>query len=286
MRPADLVFDAAERLAGAGLASPSADARILLAHATGFDARQLFLRDDVAGDEVAIFERLLERRLAGEPVQHITGSAPFRYEELAVGPGVFIPRPETELIVDLALAHLAARPSGSRRVVELCAGSGAIIRSIVRELGGVEAHAVELDDDAWPWLVRNLEGTGVDARHGDMADAFSDLDGTVDVVVANPPYVPEGLRHLLPDDVVQHDPPQAVFSGADGLDAMRVVRDVAARLLRPGGLVVAEHDDSHGEAVLALFGAPDFEAATDHMDLTGRPRHVTATRSVVAGWAP
>lgn len=278
-RPAyDVALEAGARLAAAGLPSPGADARILLAHVMGLDVSQMFTAPVVGPGQLAELDRLLGERIDGVPVQHLTGVAHFRHESLAVGPGVFIPRPETEVLVDLTLAVLAARPVGRRTVVELCAGSGAISLSLVRELGGVEVHAVELSDEAWPWLERNLAGTGVHLVHGDMASAFEDLAGEVDVVVANPPYVPAAHRDLLPRDVVGQDPDLALFSGDDGLDALRVVAARAARLLRPGGWVLAEHDESHAAEALALFDTPDFDDVTDHPDLAGRPRHLRARR--------
>lgn len=281
----DVALAATARLAAAGLPSPGADARILLAAVMGIDVSQMLMAPRVDAGQRAALEELLARREEGVPVQHLTGEAHFRYETLRVGPGVFIPRPETELLVDLALRELSRRPPGRRRVVELCAGSGAITRSLGTELGGLELHAVELSDEAWPYLVHNLDGLDVNLVHGDMAEALPELDGTVDLVVANPPYVPSGLRNSLPADVVGHDPDLALFSGADGLDALRVLSRVSARLLRLGGWVMAEHDESHVDGVLALFGGPDFEDATTHDDLTGRPRHVTARRSTVADMA-
>lgn len=238
------------------------------------------------------FEEMLRRRESGEPVQHITGLAPFRYEEIHVGPGVFIPRPETEQLVDEALKILAQRPSHQRRVVELCAGSGAITLSLAREIGGVELYAVELSEEAWPYLIRNLEGVEVELTRGDMLEAFHELDGTVDVVVANPPYVPETDRPALPRDVVGQDPDLALFGGRDGLDAVRTVRDVALRLLVPGGWVLTEHDEKQSTAVLELFGAPHFTSTADLPDLSGRPRHVIAANALrvegsgVAGLSP
>lgn len=275
----DVALAATARLAAAGLPSPGADARILLADVMGLDVSRMLLAPRVSAVQRAALDALLERREAGVPVQHLTGEAHFRYETLRVGPGVFIPRPETEVLVDLALAELSRRPAERRRVVELCAGSGAITRSLGTELGGLQLHAVELSADAWPYLVENLSGLPVDLVQGDMADAFGELDGQVDLVIANPPYVPESVREQLPTDVVGHDPDLALFAGHDGLDALRVVRSVAARLLRPGGWVMTEHDESHGDAVVSLFAGPVFEDATDHEDLAGRSRHVTARRS-------
>lgn len=276
-RAHEVAQQVAARLAAEGLPSPGADARLLVAHALGIDLTgMLFAGAPSPAQEVAL-EQLVRRRAAGEPIQHLTGEAHFRYETLRVGPGVFIPRPETEMLVDLALEALAPRPVDQRRVVELCAGSGAISLSLVRELGGVEAHAVELSDDAWPFLQHNLAGTGVATVHGDMATAFGDLAGRVDLVVANPPYIPERFRAELPGDVL-HDPDLALFSGADGLDAMRVVAARAHLLLRPGGWVMAEHDETHAPEVVALFVEAGFDDVTDHADLSGRPRHVVARR--------
>ena len=285
MRAHDAMSRAVARLRGAGLPSPVPDARILLAHLLG-TTQHVLVAPDLTDAQQREFTAMVDRRLAGEPVQHITGVAHFRYEELLVGPGVFIPRPETEQLVESALELLASRPPGSRRVVELCAGSGAITLCLGRELGGVELYAIELSDEAWPWLVKNLEGIDVRLVHGDMAEAFRELDGTVDLVVANPPYVPETDRALLPSDVVGRDPDMALFSGTDGLDALRVVRDVASRLLRPGGHVVAEHDEKQSREVLELFDASDFHRTTDLNDLSGRPRYVISERLGMAGLTP
>ncbi|MGV8847168.1 peptide chain release factor N(5)-glutamine methyltransferase [Tessaracoccus sp.] len=285
MRVGDVMAWASARLRDAGVPSPVPDARILLTHLLGAP-RSLVIAPDLTPAQHHEFRVMVDRRIAGEPVQHITGLAPFRHEELRVGPGVFIPRPETELLVESALRVLAGRPAGQRRVVELCAGSGAITLSLAGEMGGLELHAVELSDEAWPWLVSNLEGIDVDLVHADMADAFHELDGTVDVVVTNPPYVPETDRHHLPGDVVGVDPDMALFSGSDGLDALVVVADVARRLLRPGGVVLAEHDETQSHAVLQLFGAPHFERTVDVPDLNHRPRYVVANRAGVAGLNP
>ncbi len=272
----ELAYEAAGRLARSGSASPGPDARLLVAHVLGLRPGELMLVDEVSDEARAAVDALVERRAAGEPLQHLTGEAYFRRETLAVGPGVFIPRPETEVMVGWALDRLAARPDGERRVVELCAGSGAITAALTGELGGLDAHAVEISPEAFGYLERNLAGRGVGLVLGDMGDAFGELDGTVDLVIANPPYVPAGHRNLLPSDVVDHDPGIALFSGADGLDALRVVAAVAARLLRPGGLVTAEHDESHAPAVRALFAEAGFLDVATHDDLARRPRFVTA----------
>ena len=280
MRAWDLVLEVSEQLAEAGVTTPAADARWLVCHALKCDSAALVLRDASPGDrdKVAGF---VARRRTGEPVQHITGRAPFRYETLAVGPGVFIPRPETELLVDEVLGYVTDLPARKRCVVELCAGSGAIVRSLARECGGLELHAVERSSDAWPWLLRNLEGLGVDCRQEDMSEAFHDLDARVDVVVANPPYVPSSLRGRLPVEV-SHDPAEALFGGEDGLDVIRVVHSVARRLLAPGGLVAMEHDQSHADQVREIFSDGFFDIRTVR-DLAGHPRHLLARRGRIGG---
>ena len=281
MRAQDVAHELAERLSRAGSPSPGPEARILVAHALGIEPSQLLI-SRVSKRQRPVIDALAERRAEGVPLQHLTGEAYFRHETLKVGPGVFIPRPETEEMVGWALDRLAERPSDRRRVVELCAGSGAITAALARELGHIELHAVELSPEAHAYLARNLEGLGVDILLGDMAEAFHELDGTVDLVIANPPYIPEAHRQILPDDVLQ-DPEIALFSGPDGLDALRVVAEVGRRLLRPGGLLATEHDDSHAPAVVELFETAGFAEVASRNDLTGRPRFVTATRPPVSG---
>lgn len=266
---------------GAAALGSTAEARTLLCHVLGVEPTALLLVPQVAPDVRGAFDALVARRLSGVPVQHLTGVAAFRTITVRVGPGVFIPRPETEVMTGWALERLAAvRSSGTPRpvVVELCAGSGAISAALAAEGGDLALHAVELSADAAGYLRANLASTGADVREGDMANAFADLDGRVDVVIANPPYVPEGDWAGLPDEVRDHDPVQALVSGADGLDALRVVAQVAARLLRPGGWVCAEHAESHTGAAPALFLAAGFADVADHRDLTARPRFVVARR--------
>jgi release factor glutamine methyltransferase len=256
--------------------SPGADARLLLAHALDVSPSRLLLVADVSPETAARFAALVERRAAGEPVQHLTGEAPFRHETVRVGPGVFIPRPETEVMTGWVVDRL--RGSTGTRVVELCTGSGAIGLALSREVPDARIWAVERDADALRWARRNLSASRVTLVAGDMDTALPELDGTVDVVVANPPYVPLAVASSLPADVA-HDPPQAVFAGEDGLSAVRIVARVAARLLRPGGFVACEHDDTHGRSAPALFAATGvFDQVTDHDDLAGKPRFVTGRR--------
>lgn len=262
----------AGQLARGGVASPAAEARILLAHVTGVPADRLFLVGSLPDGLRIALDQAVARRLAGEPLQHVTGEAWFRRVRLEVGPGVFVPRPETESLAGWAIDQLHAR-GHDQVVVELCAGSGAISLAIADEAPGHRQYAVELGEAAHGWATRNLAHTGVDLRLGDMAEAFGELDGTVDLLVVNPPYVPTGTV-VAPE--VEHDPGLAVFSGADGLDAIRVVRDVAVRLLRPGGALGCEHDESHDAAVREVFSSCGLRDVRTHADLVGRPRFTTA----------
>jgi release factor glutamine methyltransferase len=274
-----LLADAVARLAEAGVASPEHDAAELLAHVLGTSRPGLVLAGEVAEEQAAAYHRLVDRRAAREPLQHLTGSAAFRYLELAVGPGVFVPRPETELLAGWAVeqAHALVVAGRLPTVVDLCTGSGAVALSVATEVPAARVHAVELGDPAVEWAAKNLAGSGVDLRHGDMAEAFHDLDGAVDVVVCNPPYIPLDAYESVEDEAREHDPALALFSGDDGLVAMRVVEEVAARLLRRSGTVGVEHADVQGESAPAVFvAAGRWSDVRDHLDLAGRPRFTTA----------
>lgn len=269
-----LLDEAAGTLERAGVASPVADAEWLLCHVLGVP-RAMLRRASVAAPQREAFLELVDARARRFPLQHLVGSAAFRYVEVEVGPGVFVPRPETELLAGWAIEH--AQGIGDPVVVELCAGSGAISLAMVHEVPHARVHAVELDPPAFEWAARNLAGTGVDLRLGDMVDAFADLDGTVDVVVANPPYIPLDAWESVAPEARDHDPALALWSGDDGLDAMRVVEQVARRLLKPGGVVGAEHADAQGDSAPAVF-VERWRDVRDHADLADRPRFVTATR--------
>lgn len=256
------VRDVARRLEAAGVTSPMNDARILLDHA---DKQSLDL------------EPLLAAREARIPLQHIVGAAGFRYLDLAVGPGVFVPRPETELLVDEVLA--AVVDLSQPRVVDLCAGSGAIGLSVAKEVPAAVVDLVELSTDAMPWLRRNADGVdNVRLHQADLSDAPEDVDHVVDVVVSNPPYVPLDERDLVDPEVRNHDPASALWAGADGLDVIRRVVERAAVLLRPGGRLIIEHSDRQGDSAPAVVRAAGYVDVVDHPDLTGRPRYVTASR--------
>jgi release factor glutamine methyltransferase len=272
---------AAAVLREAGVASPEYDAAELLAHVLGTGRSALAFVESITPAQADAFAELVARRAAREPLQHLTGSAAFRHVEVAVGPGVFVPRPETELVAGWAVdeAHAVIAAGRVPVVVDLCTGSGAIALSVATEVTTALVHAVELGERAHEWAARNLAGSGVDLRHGDMADAFTDLDGTVDVVVCNPPYIPLEAYESVAPEARDHDPELALFSGEDGLAALRVAERVAARLLRRSGVVGVEHADVQGESAPAVVAAHDaFTGVRDHRDLTGRPRFVTAVR--------
>jgi release factor glutamine methyltransferase len=273
-----LLAEAVDRLGGAGVESAENDARELLAFVLGVQRGRLPLVDEVTPAQAEEFVTLIERRARREPLQHLTGVAHFRYVELLVGPGVFVPRPETELLAGWAVEQAKAVVSTDGAVVvDLGTGSGAMAKAVRHEVPSADVHAVELDERAHAWAVRNLAGTGVDLRQGDLADAFDDLAGTVDVVVSNPPYIPHEAWESVEVEVRDHDPELALYASGDGLDTIRAVERRAAVLLRPGGVVGVEHADVQGESAPAVFSeAGRWEQVRDHVDLTGRARFLTA----------
>jgi release factor glutamine methyltransferase len=282
-----LLIQAASQLREVGIESPEQDARQLLAYVVGIELARLPLLDAVEDAQASHFETLINKRARRIPLQHLTGRAHFRYLELEVGPGVFVPRPETEVMTGWAIEQLrpmvyAVARGRSRHlpvVVELGTGSGAVAKAIATELTGTRVHAVEVSEEAAAYAARNLADTTVELYVRDMSGALPELNGAVDLVIANPPYIPlDAFESVLPE-VRDHDPVLALFSGQDGLDAIRVVVTEAARLLRPAGLLCIEHADVQGESaqqVLIQHGA--FAAVRDHPDLSGRPRFVTAVR--------
>ena len=292
----DVLVDGERRLARAGVPTPRVDAELLLAHVLGVPRGRMFLSDPIDSAVATRFEGLLARRAARVPLQHLVGEAPFRHLVLAVGQGVFVPRPETEAVAELAVRALTA-DAEERLAVDLCTGSGAIALALATEVPGSVVHAVELDDAAHAWAARNVEayaervaavGSRLVLHHADATTAhlgpLAALVGRVDVVVSNPPYIPDGAVPRDPE-VRDYDPPRALFGGPDGLDVVRGLAVAAAALLRPGGLLVLEHGDEQGERageagvphVLREHGA--FTDVTDHLDLAGRDRATTAVRA-------
>ncbi|MCC2310110.1 peptide chain release factor N(5)-glutamine methyltransferase [Cellulomonas chengniuliangii] len=286
---------AAERaLAAAGVPSPRVDAELLAAHLLGIEAGRAMSRGEVQAAAIlgrpapAGLDELVARRAAREPLQHLVGSAAFRGLVLSVGPGVFVPRPETEQVAEHAVREAQALLAGGARarVVDLCTGSAAIALAVAHEAPGAEVHAVELDAAAHAWAARNVAAVapGVRLLRGDARTALRELDGTVDVVVSNPPYVPPGAVPVDPE-VAEHDPAVALYGlGADGLEVPRGIAAAAARLLRPGGLFVMEHAEVQDAAARALVVATGaFAEVRTETDLTGRARMVLARRQPDGG---
>jgi release factor glutamine methyltransferase len=276
----DEIARATARLAEAGVASPRADAEELAAAVHRVRRAELHAVPDGAFD--ARFWEGVARREAGEPLQHITGRAFFRYLELRVGPGVFVPRPETEVVAGWAIDALREMDVKDPVAVDLGTGSGAIALSIAQEVPRTRVHAVERDAKAYMHATRNVESIDERGRvrlHlADFAGALTDLNGSVDLVVSNPPYIPMSEWEYVPHDVRDHDPPDALWGGGDdGLDAIRVVEQTARRLLRPGGIVAVEHSDLQGNAVYWVFAEENgWRDVRNRRDLTNRDRFVTA----------
>lgn len=277
------ILAATQQLTDAGVPSARSDAEELAAHLLGTTRTRLGLQPLVEPEWTSRYRAMVERRAARVPLQHLIGSAVLGRTTVVVGPGVFIPRPETEVLVEWALQAIAAVPAPL--VVDLCSGTGAIALAIAQARPDARVHAVERAAGALAWARRNADlhrdagGTPIDLRGGDFTDQrlLADLDGTADLVTANPPYVPDGAT--VEPEVSEHDPAEAVFGGADGLDVIRPLISVSAGLLKPGGLLAIEHDDTHGESVPALLsGRRVLADVVDHPDLNGRPRFVTARR--------
>ncbi len=267
---------AAERLRASGVPSPEWDARLMAAYLTHTGHMDIPLHEEpMPGFDVA-YEALVARREHREPLQHVLGVAWFGSLELEVGPGVFIPRPETEVLAEWGVRQL--RGMDSPLVVDLCTGSGALAAYIAHEAPNARVYAVELSDAAFSYAQRNLADSGVTLIQGDVTDLeiLAELNGSVDLLVTNPPYVPE-TDDLEPE--VYADPHEAVFSGTDGMTLIRQMVPTVSRLLKPRGRVGIEHDDTTSSLVqAALHDAGGFTAIKPLMDLTGTPRFVTALR--------
>lgn len=241
------VAQATQRLADAGVPSPRFDAEELAAFVHGVKRGELHNVKDADFD--ARYWETVARREAREPLQHITGRAFFRFLELQVGPGVFVPRPETESVVGWAIDAVRAMDVVEPLIVDLCTGSGAIALAMAQEVPRSRVHGVELSDEALRWTRKNAEGSRVTIHQGDARTALPELDGQVDLVVSNPPYIPLTEWEYVAPEARDHDPDMALFSGEDGLDLIRHIERTAHRLLRPGGVVVIEHADTQGGQV-------------------------------------
>lgn len=287
------LIDATQRLTASGVESARTDAELLLCHVLDVSRARLLTLDDLTREQRMRFESLLSKRMSRYPLQHITGKAPFRYLELEIGPGALVPRPETEVVVEAAIRHLKTLP-GPVHVLDLCSGAAPIAIAIAAEVPASVVTGIEKYADAQRWGRINAAkyATAIAERgsllrlvDGDVTESetYAEFAGSVDVVIANPPYIPNGMVPRDPE-VAMHDPKEALFGGADGMDIIRPILDGAAYVLKTDGLLVIEHADAQGEAA-GVTGVPsvvrthpDFVDVVDHNDLTARPRYTTARR--------
>ncbi len=278
-----------EVLEAGGIEDPYAESELILGHVLGVSRGRVqalaVLREALSAEQRGRAAELAEERARRVPLQHLTGRAPFRGIELSVGPGVFVPRPETETVVQFAIDALHLVPAAEPIAVDLCTGSGAIALSLAHEVPSARVWALEKSREAHAWAERNVAEWGdgrVELVRGDVAELaripeFAGLAGRVHVLVSNPPYVPAGMVPRDPE-VRDHDPELALYGGADGLDVVRVISRAALDLVVPGGLIVLEHAEQQGAAIRALLAADGWRAAATHPDLTGRDRTTTALR--------
>lgn len=267
-----------------GIEGPRRSAEWLLSAATGLSRVELYAHFDrpLSPEERAAFREGIERRAAGEPLQYVTGEMPFRHLVLRVRPGVFIPRPETEVLVDAVLEFIDRSGVAEPLVVDLCTGSCAVAASVAHERAGARVHATEIVPDTAEAAADNALRAGVGSRvavHiGDLfAPLPTDLRGRFDVVVSNPPYIPTADIAALPAEVSAHEPRVALDGGADGLDVVRRIVDEAREWLRPGGLLAIETDTSRAKDAAELM-LPWYEGVEVRTDLTGRDRIALGTR--------
>lgn len=287
-RVGDLLGEIGGLLERAGVENPGVDAELLVGHVLGEGRGRVqalaMLGEVVDQDRAARIRELADERARRVPLQHLTGRAPFRTIELSVGPGVFVPRPETETVAQFAIDALALVPDPSPIAVDLCAGSGAIALALAREVPTARVWAIEKSREAHAWAERNVAALGegrVELLLGDAADAAmllpAEIVGRVHVLISNPPYVPDDMVPRDPE-VREHDPELALYSGADGLDLVRAISRVGLELVAPGGTLVLEHAEVQGEAIRALLAADGWRAPATHQDLTRRDRATTAVR--------
>ncbi len=268
--------------------SPRVDAELLAAHLLYDGSRSRLQYAALMGErltpaQVAEYEALVARRAAREPLQHITGRAPFYRLELQVGPGVFVPRPETELLVEEALRVLGTRTGKvAPRIVDLCTGSGAIAAAVKSELPNAQVFAVELSEEAIPYARKNLEPLGVHLVQGDARTALGELAGTFDAVLSNPPYIPP-TNVPVELEAALHDPDMALYGGGeDGMELPTAIATRAFELLAPGGFFIMEHDDTQEETIAELLARIGFEQCYQVRDLNGRPRHNAGYKPVAS----
>ena len=278
----EILQHATAKFESAGIESARVDAEILAAHALSMSRAELQIAVvtnlQVDHEQSASLATLFARRFAREPVQHITSVAHFRNLELTVGRGVFVPRPETEIVAQVAIDELRDSQEVEPIAVDLGTGSGAIALAMHTEVNKAKVFAIEVSPEAHKYSSANFARYGLSGPVlGDLVDAFNDLNGTVSVVISNPPYIPIAMVPIDPE-VHLFDPGLALYGGVDGLDVVRQVISVAKRLLRANGLVVIEHADSQSVQVCELLLAEGFSDVQAHKDLTNRDRAVTARR--------
>ena len=282
MKLSEALALASEKLSTAGVPSPQADATWLLCHILDTDRSDLLTRitfdQDLSSEQLEAFLVALTRREKREPLQHITGKAAFRSLELSVGPGVFIPRPETEQVVQYAIDYLRQLPRPGV-AIDLGTGSGAIAIAMAVEVPQTKVYAVELSQSAFDYATKNIEANlaAVELRLGAMQEVVSDLVGGVDVVISNPPYIPDSAIPIDPE-VRNFDPELALYGGEDGLDVIRDISGIAAALLRAGGLLVLEHAETQSDAIRELLLNDGWLSVSAFQDATMRYRTITAIR--------
>jgi release factor glutamine methyltransferase len=278
----EVVVHAVEKLASAGIENPQVDVELLVGYVLGFsrgEVQSAIIADaSIQDDKLKVLNDLFGRRFAREPLQHLTGLAYFRQLALHVGQGVFVPRPETESVVQLAIDALRADGSPEPIAVDLGTGSGAIALSINTEVLNARVYAVEKSEAAYKFTAENFaKYPGAVLILGDLTDCFQDLNGSASVVISNPPYIPADMVPIDPE-VHLFDPSLALYGGDDGLDVIRLVSITARRLLRDGGTLVIEHADSQSSQVRELLLADGWRQVRAHQDLTGRDRSVSAIK--------
>ena len=276
--------EALSRLAAAGVPDPEVDADLLIGHVLGLSRGGVQARIVVGGEidaaDASALAGLVERRARREPLQHLTGRAAFRSLELSVGPGVFVPRPETEGVAQIAIDALRASAEPEPIGIDLGSGSGAIALALATEVPHARVWAVENSPEAFQWTRRNVDevaAPNLELVFADLAVALPELDGRVAVVVSNPPYIPQDAIPRDPE-VRLHDPEHALYGGPDGLDVVRALSRRALALLHPGGVLVIEHGEQQAAEIAALLSADGWRAIAHHRDLTGRDRATTALR--------
>jgi release factor glutamine methyltransferase len=279
----ELLSESSSKLTEAGVISATVDAELITCFCLGISRSELSLmvatNQEFPQESLDKFQVALARRVARQPLQHITGTAPFRHLELKVGPGVFTPRPETEQVVGFAMEKITNFQSPL--IVDLCSGSGAIAISSATEIPESKVFAVEKSEEAFGYLLQNAASYGfskVNLRNEDLQNSLSELDGKVDLVISNPPYIP---NDAIPIDleVQLHEPSMSLYGGVDGLDVIRQISIRAKKLLKSGGLLVLEHADSQSNAIGKLLLAGGWLEIEARADLAGKERMISAVNA-------